>query len=120
MSENMSENTRSGPLPDLLFRNVRLIDPASGRDGAGELLVRNGCIADIAERIEAPEGAAVIAGGGAVLCPGLVDMRAALGEPGFEYRETIASAAAAASAGRAPAYRAPPCAPRPPSPPARG
>ena len=99
MSENMSENTRSGPLPDLLFRNVRLIDPASGRDGAGELLVRNGCIADIAERIEAPEGAAVIAGGGAVLCPGLVDMRAALGEPGFEYRETIASAAAAASAG---------------------
>jgi dihydroorotase len=38
-------------------------------------------------------------GGGAVLCPGLVDMRAALGEPGFEYRETIASAALAAAAG---------------------
>jgi dihydroorotase len=36
---------------------------------------------------------------GAVLCPGLVDMRAALGEPGFEYRETIASAAVAAAAG---------------------
>ena len=36
---------------------------------------------------------------GAILCPGLVDMRAALGEPGFEYRETIASAAAAAAAG---------------------
>ena len=34
-----------------------------------------------------------------MLCPGLVDMRAALGEPGFEYRETIASAAAAAAAG---------------------
>ena len=40
-----------------------------------------------------------IDGDGAVLCPGLVDMRAALGEPGFEYRETIASAAAAAAAG---------------------
>ena len=38
-------------------------------------------------------------GGGAVLCPGLVDMRAALGEPGFEYRETVASAAQAAAAG---------------------
>ena len=34
-----------------------------------------------------------------MLCPGLVDMRAALGEPGYEYRETIASAAAAAAAG---------------------
>ena len=40
-----------------------------------------------------------IDGDGAVLCPGLVDMRAALGEPGFEYRETIASAAEAAAAG---------------------
>ena len=38
-------------------------------------------------------------GDGAILCPGLVDMRASLGEPGFEYRETVASAAAAASAG---------------------
>jgi dihydroorotase len=36
---------------------------------------------------------------GAVLCPGLLDMRAALGEPGHEYRETIASAAQAAAAG---------------------
>ena len=34
-----------------------------------------------------------------MLCPGLVDMRVALGEPGFEYRETIASAAMAAAAG---------------------
>ena len=34
-----------------------------------------------------------------MLCPGLVDMRAALGEPGYEYRETIASAAEAAAAG---------------------
>ena len=33
------------------------------------------------------------------VCPGLVDIRVALGEPGFEYRETIASACAAASAG---------------------
>ncbi len=37
--------------------------------------------------------------GGAALCPGLVDMRARLGEPGFEYRETIESAAQAAAAG---------------------
>jgi len=41
----------------------------------------------------------IIDGQGAILCPGLVDMRVALGEPGFEYRETIASAAQAAAAG---------------------
>ena len=36
---------------------------------------------------------------GLCLAPGLVDMRAALGEPGAEHRETIASAAQAAAAG---------------------
>jgi dihydroorotase len=41
----------------------------------------------------------MVEGDGRVLCPGLVDMRASVGEPGFEYRETIASAAIAAAAG---------------------
>ena len=43
-----------------------------------------------------PDGAERVDGNGAILCPGLVDMRATLGEPGYEYRETVASAAAAA------------------------
>ena len=85
--------------PDLLLTNVRLIDPATGLDQPGQLLVRNGLIADFGPslgRAEVP----TLDGDGAVLCPGLVDMRAALGEPGYEYRETIASAAiAAASSG---------------------
>ncbi len=88
---------------DTLFRRVRLIDPASGLDLIGELLVRGGRIADLGASLGAPEGAAqgveVIEAEGAVLCPGLVDMRASLGEPGFEFRETIASAAVAAAAG---------------------
>ncbi|MFT8472709.1 dihydroorotase [Acetobacter persici] len=85
----------------LLFDNVRLIDPASGLDQPGRLLVRNGEIAgtDKAGAEGAPDGAEVIDGQGAVLCPGLVDMRVEIGEPGHEYRETIASAARAASAG---------------------
>lgn len=89
----------SDPMPDLVFKNTRVVDPASRRDGMGELLVRDGRIAEIAPRIDPPEGAEIIDGHGAVLCPGLVDMRVSLGEPGFEYRETIASAALAASAG---------------------
>lgn len=85
----------------LLFDNVRLIDPASGLDQPGRLLVRNGEIAgtDKAGTEGAPDGAEIIDGQGAVLCPGLVDMRVEIGEPGHEYRETIASAARAASAG---------------------
>ncbi|MFT8445622.1 MAG: dihydroorotase [Acetobacter orientalis] len=85
----------------LLFENVRLIDPAAELDQPGRLLVRNGVIeaTDKAGVEGTPEGAQVIDGHGAVLCPGLVDMRVEIGEPGHEYRETIASAARAASAG---------------------
>ena len=81
---------------DLLFTNVRLIDPASDLDQPGELLVQAGLIADFGPSLGRP-GVPTLDGDGAILCPGLVDMRAALGEPGYEYRETIASAAAAAA-----------------------
>lgn len=86
-------------MTDLLFRDVRLLDPASGLDAPGELLVRDGRIADLGTGLGRPDGVAVLEGGGAVLCPGLVDMRAELGEPGGAYRETVASAALAAAAG---------------------
>jgi dihydroorotase len=82
---------------DTLFSRVRIL--GADVDVTGELLVRDGVIADFGESLGQPEGATVIEAEGAVLCPGLVDMRAALGEPGFEYRETIVSAAAAAAAG---------------------
>ena len=83
--------------PDTLFSRVRII--GAGVDVLGDLLVRDGRIADFGPSLGKSDGAAVIEADGAVLCPGLIDMRAALGEPGFEYRETIASAAAAAAAG---------------------
>ena len=86
-------------MSDTLFTGVRLLDPASGLDTVGDLLVRDGVIADFGAGLGRPDGAVVVAEAGAILCPGLVDMRAALGEPGFEYRETIASAATAAAAG---------------------
>ena len=86
-------------MTDTLFTGVRLLDPASGLDTVGDLLVRDGVIADFGQGLGRPDDAAVVAEAGAILCPGLVDMRAALGEPGYEYRETIASAATAAAAG---------------------
>jgi dihydroorotase len=79
--------------------NARLLDPASGLDAPGALLVRDGVIADHGANLGMPEGATVVDAGGACLAPGLIDLRAALGEPGMEHRETIASAALAAAAG---------------------
>ena len=86
-------------MTSLLFTDVRLMDPGSGLDQHGELLVHDGRIADFGPALGRPDGAQTVPGDGAVLCPGLVDMRAALGEPGYEYRETVASAAEAATAG---------------------
>ncbi len=86
-------------MTDQVIENVRLLDPSAGLDAFGALLVRDGRIADHGSSLGRPDGAEIIDGDGAILCPGLVDMRAALGEPGFEYRETIASAAQAAAAG---------------------
>jgi dihydroorotase len=94
----VSESLLSEPI---LFDNVRLLDPATGLDRPGRLLVHHGLIEDLdlPSDASAPEGAHVIDGNGAILCPGLVDMRASVGEPGHEYRETIASAAEAAAWG---------------------
>ena len=86
-------------MPDLLIENVRLLDPLTGLDQPGGLLVRDGLIADLGSGLGRPDCAESLDGEGAALCPGLVDMRAALGEPGYEYRETVASAAEAAAAG---------------------
>lgn len=84
-----------------LFDNVRLLDPATGLDRPGRLLVHRGLIEDLdlPSDLAPPEGVHVVDGGGGVLCPGLIDMRASVGEPGHEYRETIASAAEAAASG---------------------
>ena len=83
--------------PDTFFSGVRIL--GNGVDVLGDLLVRDGLIQDFGPSLGRPDGVTMIEADGAVLCPGLVDMRASVGEPGFEYRETIASAAIAAAAG---------------------
>ena len=85
----------------LVLSNAHLLDPATGREGSGAVLVRDGRIADVAFGAApgAPEDAQTIACGGLTLAPGLIDLRAFVGEPGAEHRETLASASAAAAAG---------------------
>lgn len=83
-----------------LFRNARLIDPDTGRDETGELLVEDGKIAALGSGIAAPKGEVEIVDcAGACLAPGLVDMRVQLREPGEEHMESIESGAWAAAVG---------------------
>jgi len=83
------------------FINARLIDPATGRDEPGGLLVRDGVIADIGGHLRrtAPEGAEVVDCYGHILCPGLIDCQVYTGDPGQEHRETLKTASFAAAAG---------------------
>ncbi len=84
------------------YVNARLLDPATGLDAPGALLTEGAQIADFGPRLfaDAPPGdAEVVDCGGLCLAPGLVDMRARIGEPGEEHKETIASASRAAAMG---------------------
>ncbi len=86
---------------DLLIKNARIIDPASNKDEFGALLVKKGKIADIiiGEAPPAPKNCQIIDAKGLILAPGLVDCRVFTGEPGYEFRESLASASLAAAVG---------------------
>lgn len=84
-----------------VIKNARIVDPASGTDKAGAVLVSDGKIQGISAGAPSglPVDAEVYDARGLVVAPGLIDMRVFTGEPGHEYRETLASAADAAAAG---------------------
>lgn len=85
-------------MSDYLIRGARVIDPAAGRDGTADLLMRDGRIAAIGERLPAG-GAAVVEAAGLVCAPGLVDMHVHLRDPGQTHKEDIHSGCRAAAAG---------------------
>ena len=86
----------------LLLTNAQLIDPASGSVTHGALALQDGVIAAMGSGIDThavPHDAETIDVKGRVVTSGLIDLRAFVGEPGHEYRETLASASKAAAAG---------------------
>ena len=85
-------------MTDLLIKNGRIIDPANGIDGKGDVLVRGGKIAEVG-RVSVDGATEVIDARNLLVVPGLIDMHVHLREPGDEEEETIASGAAAAVAG---------------------
>lgn len=85
--------------PDLLIRGGRVIDPASNRDEVCDVLIRDGRIEYVGSGLGLPDGAAEISAEGLVVTPGFVDPHCHLRQPGYEYKETIATGTAAAAAG---------------------
>jgi dihydroorotase len=106
MSQRVAAGSNARPpkrqIKPLVLVNARLVDPASNRDEMGGVLVEDGLIRDLGPQITKtglPEGAEIVDCNGHVLCPGLIDTRVQLREPGEEHKETIQTASLAAAAG---------------------
>jgi dihydroorotase len=82
---------------ELEISRAWLVDPASGREGPGEVVVSDGRI-EAVTWLSGPEADGIDAGG-VVVAPGLIDLHAHFREPGFEDAETIATGLAAAAHG---------------------
>ena len=82
----------------VVIRHGRVIDP--GRiNGQGDVLIQDGTIVQVGQGLAVPPGATVMDASGKWVLPGFVDLHVHLREPGFEYKETIQTGAAAAVAG---------------------
>src|SRR5258706_13860605 len=84
----------------LLIANGYLVDPAQGINTGRELLIEAGRVLSVLEGgQERPAGVEILDATGLIVAPGFIDLHTHLREPGAEYKETIASGAAAAVAG---------------------
>jgi len=93
------------PAKGTLFVNARLMDPETGLDAVGGVLVREDKIADIGPHLTAgslrdtDRDTDIVDCLGHILAPGLIDGQVYIGEPGEEHRETLKTASKAAAAG---------------------
>ncbi len=92
---------RPGQPAEVLIRGAHVLDPRSDLDGAHDVLVREGRIAEIAEpgSVQASSDTKTLEANGKHLLPGFVDPHVHLRTPGQEYKEDLESGTAAAAAG---------------------
>jgi dihydroorotase len=86
----------------ILLKGGRVVDPSRKTDGKADLLIEDGKIVRTGKDLQkegTPSGTEIIDVRGNLVIPGLIDMHTHLREPGFEYKETIASGSGAAVAG---------------------
>lgn len=82
----------------VLFRGGTVIDPRNGVSGARDLLIEDGKVVEVGERLSA-DGAEIIDVAGKWVVPGLIDLHVHLREPGEERKETILTGCRSAVAG---------------------
>ncbi len=90
-------------MTDLILTNARLINPETGADSLGCLVITGGEISQIMDQPAGPARVAtktrMVDCGGKCLAPGIVDIGVHIGEPGDRHRESFRSAGLAAAAG---------------------
>jgi dihydroorotase len=83
----------------LLIRNGRVVDPASSLDAVADVLITDGRIERVGRDLPVAAETTILDATGKLVCPGFIDIHVHLREPGYEYKETVASGTRAAAAG---------------------
>ena len=90
-------------MKEKILTNVRIIDPTQKMDETGDIIINDkGKIKSIGKKVkisDTPKSAEKIDLKGNIAIPGIVDMKAFVGEPGFEYKENFRTLSQAALAG---------------------
>jgi len=90
-------------MKEKIFINARIIDPSQKMDEKGSLILdKNGKVKTIGKNVkksDAESSAEIFDIKGNILIPGIVDMKAFVGEPGYEYKENFRTLSQAALAG---------------------
>ncbi len=81
------------------IRGGRIIDPVSGRDFIGDLILENGTIQAVGEQLELDSCEEILDASDMVVAPGLIDVHVHFRDPGLTYKEDILTGAQAAAAG---------------------
>ncbi len=98
----MNALTAANHYRPVLIKGARIVDPGRGVDAVGDVLTRDGRIVSagpVLSPSDLPDGTHSIPANGLVVTPGFIDLHTHLREPGFEYKETIATGTQAAARG---------------------
>lgn len=94
------DRRRPGATPaPLVIRGGRVVDPSQDLDRKADLVLEDGRVSKLGDKLKVPRGAEEVDASGLVVCPGLIDVHVHLREPGQEHKETVRTGTMAAAAG---------------------